>query len=383
MQYFNYKRSFHLIRSFCVFSPYLAHPQKMIFFGMSDNEIPEAIWARWSRPEFEPFRQVVLSFGGNMRTEALIDSFPDVALLVPDGDNMAIFKGVFYLTTKRMAFLPRNMIHPNMVQASFDSLRCITGTRNDLTALVVDVKGSMARFQFTSAHTLYQCFNLFRQLAEASRLPEDKFRNTIYAIATATRRNDTPFNSIEVELQECTQTPEVPVMHDIEVVEEAPDPVTVFLAPVKSFFDYFNNLHFDIRVRLRILLTMSIISFFLQRMPFLPFVAILTILFLLYNAWGSINRDLEDEENQEPIIPPVAAGFVVTEKFLMEYLGWRDPRKSMRVLQTSVAIVLAWLVLPSKLYPLVCLAAYIYYVIMPLKDSNFVTKIFSVPWLST
>ncbi|OHT00527.1 hypothetical protein TRFO_32763 [Tritrichomonas foetus] len=357
--------------------------QKIHKLKMTGNEIPEEIWARWSRPEIEPLRQVVLSFGGSIHKEALIDSFFDVSLLIPDGENTTSLKGIFYLTTRRMVFLPRNMIHPNMVQASFDALRCITGTRSDLTASVVDINGCTAKFQFVSARALYQCFNLFRQLAEASRFSEEKFRSVVHSLATAVRLNETPFNSIEVELQECTQTNIIPAVSVIEDYDDTVDPVTVVLAPVKEFFDYFNNLHFDMHIKLRILLVMSFVSFCLQYIPFLPFCALLIIIYLLYNGWKSLDRDLEEEESKEPNIPAVAGGFVITEKFLMSYLGWRDPRKSILVLQSCLSIILAWLVIPERIYPYACLIAYIYYVIRPLMSSNIVAKIYSGPWFST
>ena len=350
---------------------------------MSNTELPDEIWSRWSKPEYDPLRQVVLCFGGNVRTEAIIDSFPDVSLLIPEGENTTVIKGVFYLTTRRMAFLPRNTINSNIVQASFESLRCITGTRSDLTTSVVDANGSTAKFQLSTAQVLYQCFNMFRHLAEASRLSEDKFRSVVYKVATAPRRDETPFNSIEVELQECTEAPEVPAAPVVELGEEVVDPVTIILAPVKSFFDYFNSLHFDIHIKLRILCVMAFVSFCLQYIPFLVFMALLTILFLLLNAWKSINKDLEDEEKQEPVIPALARGFVSTDKFLMSYFGWKDPRKSMNVLQTCCAIILAWIILPSKIYPIACVVAYVYFILTPLKTSVFFQKYFCGPWFST
>lgn len=350
---------------------------------MTNTELPDEIWARWGKPEYDALRQVVLCFGGNVRTEAVIDSFSDVTLQIPDSDGTNLIKGVFYLTTKRMVFLPRNVIHSNIVQSAFESLRCITGTRIDLTASVVDVNGSTAKFQFVTAQALYQCFNRFRSLAEASRYSEEKFRSIVYKLATSFRRDETPFNSIEVELQECEEAPEVPAAPIVEINEENTDPVTIILAPFKEFLDYFNTLHFDIHVKLRILFVMSLVSFCLQRIPFLPFVALLTIFYLLFNAWRSINKDLEDGEQQEPVIPTVAYGFVSTEKFLQNYFGWKDPRKSMTILQSCTCIILAWLVLPSKLYPIGCLIAYVYYLLTPLKKSEFVKKIYSGPWFST
>ena len=343
--------------------------------------LPEDVWARWSKPENESIRQAVVAFGGNTRTEAVIDSFPEVSILTDSTSGPT--KGVIYLTTKRFVFLPRNsLIHRLVCEAEFDSLRTLSGLRSDLSISLVDANGAVAKFTFVSQQSLFGCFNQLRRLAEASRLDEAKFVEACNAVARA-NRDDKPFSSIEVELQECTQTVEI-VADAVEQKEEIPpDPLAEELLPVKQLYDRCNSTHLDIHLKLRLLLAMSFVSFCLKFMPFLPFCALSMVGLLLFTAWGSINRDLDDVEEAPYVVPKTVEGFVKTRKFIREWIFWEKPRNGMMVMEAAGAVLLGWIILPSKLYRIACFVAYVIFLVIPIFKEDRFYMICSGPWFSS
>ena len=174
------------------------------------SAIPNDVWRRWALPEFDPLRQAVLVFDGNLRKEAAMEMFTDVSLLYHEGEGITSVKGVFYITTKRMIFLPKDTVYdPMIVEATFNNLKSLTGVRSDLSISIIDRLNAVANFQFASTRSLYQCFNLLRALCEASRKPMEEFQKEIVKLASQTARDETPFSSIEVELEACTVAPEV------------------------------------------------------------------------------------------------------------------------------------------------------------------------------
>ena len=347
---------------------------------MTSGGIPEDVWIRWSKQEYDVARQAVLAFGGSVRTEALIDSFHDVSI-VTDSNSANPLKGVVYLTTKRIMVLPRNtLVHENVCQAEYDSLRTLSGSRSDLSISLVDANGAVATFHFPNQQVLFRCFNLLRKLAEASRLDETLFVEAMAAIVNAKTRDEKAFSSIEVELQECKQTVEIKAE---TVVTEAPvDPLVEELKPIRDFYDFVKSVHFDIHLKLRILFFLSFVSFALKFMPFLPFCALFMIACLLFTAWRSINRDLDAEEEDQHEIPPEADGFVRSRKFVREWFFWEKPRNGMMLIEGASAVLVAWAILPEKAYRISCVIGLIAILVRPLFMGDAVHRLIPSSWMS-
>ena len=321
------------------------------------TEIPDEVWARWMKPEFDKLKHAVLVFGGNVRQEAAIALFEDVALDISKGEEASL-RGVLYLTTRRIVFLPRNMIpHENIVQASYESLRGLSGMRSSISITLVDGDGATANFHFPSSQSLFRCFNLMRLFAEGVRMPEERFRSVAVRQAVTQAFDDTPFSALEIELPECRHSAGIgSAPQDVgEDVKE--DPLVSVLAPMKDFFDYCISLNFDIHFKLRFLLVLSLVSFFLKYMPFFPFVQLCVALTLLATAWHGMNQErIRREKDTE--IPEVAVGFVNSQRFVSDWLIWRNPSKSFALLEISVANFIAWLILPTKWYFLVTVISF-------------------------
>ena len=351
------------------------------------SAIPSEVWRRWTLPEFDPLRQAVLVFDGNLRKEAAVEMFTDVALLYQEGEGITSVKGVFYITTKRLIFLPKDTVYdPKIVEATFNNLKGLTGVRSDLSISIVDRLNAVANFQFASTRSLYQCFNLLRAMSEASRKPIEEFQREIVKLSSQTTRDETPFSSIEVELEACTHSPEVVEAQNQE--SEIPVPegddetqMAAFVGPVKGFFDYCNHLHFDIHVKLRMLFIISAAAFCMKYIPFVPLVALLVVAYMLRAGWLRIE---EDNGVTEPKTESEAnKGFNSVRNFVLDYLAWQNIEKSSLVLKVASAIFFGWIILPGKAYTLVCIIAYIVFVAWPIYQSDLLQKIVAGFWFCT
>ena len=352
---------------------------------MSEN-IPDEVWQRWQSNEYESLRQAVMVYGGSLRKEIALEHFQDVSLLYQEGEGTNTLKGVFYLTTKRMVFLPKNTIpHPSIVEATFDVLKGLSGVRSDLTITVTDKMGSIANFQFPSTKLLFQCFNLLRALAEASRKDESKFRRIVMNLANQTERDETPFSSIEVELAECHQTLEVPEAlpdnHEAQVSEESnAENMANMLAPLRSLLDYFNHLHFDIHIKLRILFFISLVSFLMKFIPFLPLACLCISIALLFTGWEYLKSDGNVSDNR---ISTDNSGILHIQSFLNDWFVWQNPKKSELLLKICGFLFIGWIILPTRIYILTCIICYIVFIGLPMVQSDMLKKIVAGFWYCT
>ncbi|OHT07172.1 hypothetical protein TRFO_01303 [Tritrichomonas foetus] len=351
------------------------------------TDIPEEVWRRWSQNEYDPLRQAVLVFGGNLRKEIALEHFNEVSLLYQEGEGTNTLKGVFYLTTKRMVFLPKNTIpHQSIVEATFDALRGLSGVRSDLTITITDKSGSIANFQFQTTKSLFQCFNLLRSLSEASRKDENKFRKIISSLAKQTERDETPFSSIEVELAECHQSLEFPEAspddHVAPVIEDTnADHMASVLAPIKFILDYCNHLHFDIHIKLRILFFISLVSFCMKFIPFLPLICLLVSIALMFTGWQNIQNDGKMPESR--FVGTDNQGVLQIQSFFNDWFAWQNPRKSELLLRVCGSIFLGWAVLPKKYFVFGCILSYLFFIVIPLHNSDMFKKIVSGFWFCT
>ena len=275
---------------------------------------------------------------------------------------------------------------PKIVEATFNNLKGLTGVRSDLSISIVDRLNAVANFQFASTRSLYQCFNLLRAMSEASRKPIEEFQREIVKLSSQTTRDETPFSSIEVELEACTHSPEVVEAQNQE--SEIPVPegddetqMVAFVGPVKGFFDYCNHLHFDIHVKLRMLFIISAAAFCMKYIPFVPLVALLVVAYMLRAGWLKIE---EDSGVTEPKTESEAnKGFNSVRNFVLDYLAWQNIEKSSLVLKVASAIFLGWIILPGKAYTLDCIIAYIVFVAWPIYQSDLLQKIVAGFWFCT
>lgn len=348
----------------------------------SDCTLPEEVWARWMKPEFTRLKHAVLVFGGSVRKEAAITRFDDVALEIVKGEE-AMLRGVLYFTTRRVVFLPKNMIpHDNIVQCSYESLRGLSGMRSSISMSLVDEDGATANFHFPTSQCLFRCFNLLRMFAEGARMSEEKFRSMAVRQALAQTLDDTPFSALEIELQACRHSVEVGSAPQDAGEEKSEDPLVNVLAPMKDFFDYCNSLNFDVHFKLRFLLVLSFVSFCLKYLPFFPFVQLCIALTLFATAWHGMNQErIRRERDTE--IPEVAQGFVRSQRFVSDWLIWRNPSKSLFLMQLSFSNFVCWIVFPTKWYVVVTTLSFGFLIFKHLNQSNLARLLMPLFVLST
>lgn len=356
---------------------------------MSEEQSSELIQSnQWFRSDYEQLRQSILIFNGNIDTEVAIVFFNDVHIFPKNAE--APLKGVFYLTTKRLVFMPKNMItSPNVVQCPYEDLRGISGVRSTVTISVIDSEGGIMNFLFPGVQGLYQCFNLLRRLAEDTRNKNEI--EMIQEYSNMKTFDETPFSTLDVELSECVRKDvdynqnnkslAKPGNKDVSKgKKDDDDSVINSLAPMKAFFDHINQLNFDLRTNLRFLFVTSLISFCLQYIPFIPFLSLCVALYILSNAWRLINKNkIKKQKNIK--IPKATEGFVKTQMFISDWFQWRAPRKTIKFLIISISFFIGWIVLPKKFYLAFTIISYLIFLFNSLKKQQELSSIFSCFWL--
>ncbi|EAX88442.1 hypothetical protein TVAG_099340 [Trichomonas vaginalis G3] len=357
-------------------------------------DLPESVWQKWAGPEYDGIRQAVLVFGGHIRKEAVITSFAEVSFAFQEGETTNTVKGVLYLTTRRIVFLPKNTIpHPQLIQAQFSNLRCLSGNRNDLMISISDTSSAAANFKFPTVKALYQCFNSLRKLCEAIRADEEAYRKATYDLATAQNLDETPFASIECDLSEVDNSAKLEVNAPQKIVkaEEADDPraepVIELLSPVQKIGEKFNQTNFDIHIKLRILFIVSLVSFLLKFIPFFPLTALVIIGIQIISAWINIKKDRTDDDDYVDADAqwkghPVEGTYKVL-KFFNEWFMWQDPRKSASLFQASFLVFVSWAILPTKIYVTVVFLAFSVFLVKPLLHRSVIGHIVTGFWFST
>ena len=362
-----------------------------------ENALPQEIWAKWEDPSYDHLRQAVLVFGGNTMKEAIVESFADVSLLFQEGEATSLIGGFMYLTTRRIVFLPGNQIpHPHLIQATFESLKTISGIRNDLSVSLTDTNGAIANFKFPSTKTLYQFFNLLRSLAEAMRLSRKAYAKAIYKIVTEPEHDASPFSLIEFDLGEVKEkNPEIFAPKAVKNSEDSPidahDPLLNLITPIKHVIDYCNHLHFDIHIKLRILFFIALVTFILKFIPALPLSALIIICIQLYFAWLKIKNDGKNEAEEVSVSSSwvnkiennQVEGYTESRKFFKNWFMWRDSKKSTKLFSTCLFVFFGWMILPSKIYYSLCILAYGVFLIRPLIRSEVIPQIINGFWFST
>lgn len=357
-------------------------------------DLPESVWQKWTGPEYDGLRQAVLVFGGQIRKEAVITSFADVSISFQEGETTNTVKGVLYLTTKRIVFLPKNTIpHPQLIHATFETLRCLSGIRNDLMISISDTSSAAANFKFPTVKALFQCFNSLRKLCEATRADEETYRKTTYQIATAEKLDETPFASIECDLSEFDSTTKLDINapKTITKEEEADDPraqpVIELLSLVGLLAEKIHQTNFDIHIKLRILFIVSLIAFLLKFIPFFPLTALTIIGIQIISAWINLKKDRLDDDDMVDADAqwkghPVE-GYYKVMKFFDEWFMWADPRKSASLFQASFIVFVSWTILPTWLYAAVIFCAFSFFLIKPLLHRSVIGHIVTGFWFST
>lgn len=357
------------------------------------HELPANIWEKWTQQQYDPIRQAVLIFGGSLRKEALVCSFPDVQISFQEGETTNILKGVLYMTTKRIVYLPKNTIpHNQIIHCTFNTLRCLRGTRNDLSISISDNSSGYATFKFPTAKSLFQCFNTMRKIAEGTRIHEKEFIDLVYSIVTSPNLDETPFASIEFDLSETDQssTPELTAPKKI-VHEEVPDDpqaeeIIELLAPIQKFAEFVNSKSFDMHLKLHILFYVSLITFALKIIPFFPLTALVIIGIQLFHGWFKLKQDRDDDEDSDTEDNKwkghQAEGYYIVSSFFEDWFAWRDPKKSLYLFQACLVVFIGWVLFPMWFYVLLMLITCAVFVVKPLVQRDVIRRLIGGFWFS-
>lgn len=345
--------------------------------------IPDTAWQCWDSVNYSLLREFILCFKGDLRKEIAINSFEDVCLLSQGDEGTVSTKGTFYLTSRRIVFLPHQSFpHEQMVQGFYYRFRSISGSVNGLVITITYDLG-FVNFRFKDEKSLFQCFNLIRILSEESRQEDNRFARIVANLVTDKKLEETPFTSIEIELNECDKLPEITYEADKEDVnqqdkKENNPTLDAISGIIKYLLDYINHSHFDIHVKLRILFFLSLISFCLNFIPLLPLTGLFITLMLFYNGWIIIDKGPMKKNNLDK-----NEGFNKLCLFIEEWFQWRDTHKTYTVLMVSMFLFLFWVVLPLNIYILLCLIMFALFIAKPIAKIKILEKISNGFWYCT
>ena len=152
------------------------------------------------------------------------------------------------------------------------------------------------------------------------------------------------------------------------------------LAPLKFAFDYFNHLHFDIHIKLRILFFISGISFIMKFIPFLPLVCLVIVISILYHGWEYIKNDGYIPESR---YTTHNQSVIQLQSFFNDWFAWQNPKKSKLLLFICGTIFILWNILPRQAYVVTCAIGYILLIVHPLIHSNILKKVVQGFWFCT
>lgn len=346
---------------------------------------------RWNDSTYDKLRQVVLVFKGSTEKELPVEKY-DASILKQKGESVSSIRGMLYLTTQRIVFLPENAFpHEDLAMAVYTSLRSLTGVKNDMTIALSDNNGGSAVFKFYNDNNLFVCFNLLRTICLAARQSENVFLGTIKDILNGKKRDSTPFSSIDFELSETTNKLDIDtnaskVVTDV-VNEGVDDDILELLSPIKTFLDYCNNLNFDIHIKLRVLFVVSLISFLLKFIPLLPLLSLVCVAALSYFAFANLKQTHTGHDADELKLSDSRGhsveGYTRTRQFFREWFMWKNPRKSMLLLQCSLAVFILWIILPTWLYIILCTAGYVFIVAKPMTSATLIKELATGFWFCT
>jgi len=354
----------------------------------SNHSMNQPLDKLWDKEEYCKLRQTVIVFGGNLHTECPIHFFKDVLIFCQEKkEETSQVKGTFYITSKRFVFLPNDQFpHPKLIQAKFSSIKFLSGVANDKSMLIVDFDKAFINFQFLTTKPLYLCFHLLRNLAEATRKSQPQFEafiNQLIANGLPQLDQSSRFSSFELEFQPVEGNIELSQHEDEEesCSEEIDETLAHFLEPIQFFFDYCNSLHFDIHIKLRILTFISAFSFALKFFPFFPLVCLVLSLYILYEGWKTIDRP---KHAINPDNPTTNTGsFATLQFFIGDWLQWNNPQKSLIFLQTTAFFFFSYIFCSIRLYVLICITSYIYFLIWPPIKKFVFFNIVNGFWFST
>lgn len=277
---------------------------------------------RWEKPEFQILRKVVLMFGGSLKREAPICCFQSVKHV-----QEVQLKGVLYVTTNRIVFVPSNVL-PNdkLVHATFDHLSSLAGNRNNLSLFIADDSASGVYFSFQSETQLFQAFNVLKNVCEDPS-----------KVDSCCELDETPFTTIELELSEVK-----PVIHSEDQEENTQ----------LGFIKTINGTSFDVHIKLKILLVLSLVTSLLKFIPFIPLMFLFIILVILHGAWVILNSNgVSDEDTQDEL-----ENFHVCARVFQDWFRWRDEKKTKKLLKTSIIWFILYFVVPRRVYSLTFVA---------------------------
>ena len=125
---------------------------------------------------------------------------------------------------------------------------------------------------------------------------------------------------------------------------------------------------------------MSLASFCMKFIPFLPLVCLLIAATITFNGWDYL---LNGENNQEQKFASDNQGVIQIQNFFEDWFGWQNPKKSQRLLYTCVSIFISWAIMPRQLFVILCSVCYAVFIIVPVYNSNVLSKIVTGFWFCT
>ena len=354
----------------------------------SSSHIPHSAWNRWNSPKYSDLRRFVYIFGSNTKKEIPVQMQDNVMYLIQEGEATKLIEGIFYITTKRFVFIPKDSAAINsFVTATYQSIYKLVGTRYDLSMSITNFEMGIANFQFQSQNILFQVFNLLKLLSETVRYDKEEFKTEIISILKKEELEQNPFSCIECEFEETEN--EWEIQEDNEHINlslyksESED--NFIFSPIKSFINLFVYMHFDIHIKLRILFFISLITFCLKFIPFLSMIFLLISCALLFTAWKKLNENNDNSSKQVKLGEnnDLFNDDNLFKIFIKNWFFWQDYQKSSKLLKISLFMFSAWALLDEKLYFVVCILFIIFFILKKIFKSNLRKQITIGYWLSS
>lgn len=354
----------------------------------ASSRIPQTVWERWNSPLYTDLRRFIYIFGSSTSKEVPIRTFENVMFFVQEGEDTKLVEGTFYVTTKRFVFVPKDSAAiANFVTAEFQSISKLCGASYDLSMSVTNFEMGVANFQFGSRVILFVVFGLLKELAETVRLDKNSFVDSIVKILEREELEQKPFSCIDCEFEEVENDwvlqEENAQKHLIIWESGCDDDLDSHM--IKSFGNLFVYMHFDIHIKLRILFIISLITFCLKFIPFLPLVFLIMICTLLYNAWKKLNAEGaknqtkdESEENSS-----VLNGNDLLRTFVNNWFLWNDFQKSSKLLKISLFMFSVWAVMDKYIYYTVYALFFVFFTLKPIFTSSVFRRIINGFWFCT
>ena len=105
---------------------------------------------------------------------------------------------------------------------------------------------------------------------------------------------------------------------------------------------------------------------------------------LLYEAWIKIDRLKQKQSQSHNQSEKIKQGsFNTLQGFVSDWFQWNNPKKSLLLFETTSFFFISYTIFATRLYIMVCVVAYIYFLILPLIREKVFLNIVNGFWYST